>query len=75
MDLEDKFPEELLEFIADIACDDYEHGTPYDSNSIDEFERLLKDQGFNKFTKEDLDELFEYYKEEFTICKERYIMR
>lgn len=70
MQVEEKYSEELIEYIKDMAKFDYETGHPMDSNDVSEFRHILRDDDFT-VSLDEAKELFNYYFEIFDLCRER----
>ena len=60
MNIENKYSEELLEYIKDWAWDSWDCGQSLSCDDLDEFRRLLQEDGF-KVSLQDAKELFDYY--------------
>ena len=69
MSTEDKYSPELIEYIKDWACDSWDCGQGLSCDDLDEFRRLLQEDGF-KVSLQDAKELFDYYMQEFELAKE-----
>ena len=71
MNIENKYSEELLEYIKDWAWDSWDCGQGLSCDDLDEFRKLLIEADFN-INIEDAKALFDYYMQEFELAKERY---
>ena len=71
MNIENKYSEELLEYIKDWAWDSWDCGQSLSCDDLDEFRKLLIEADFN-INIEDAKELFNYYVQEFELAKESF---
>lgn len=71
MYIENKYSEELLEYIKDWAWDSWDCGQGLSCDDLDEFRKLLIEDDFN-INIEDAKELFNYYMQEFELAKESF---